>query len=74
MPPMDLASSLRRRQLAREKVKRYWHTGTFDHLAGKRGVRRVKRGRKEHPLLWRIGAVLTALLILGTGLKHMFGI
>jgi hypothetical protein len=73
MPPMDLASSLRRRQLAREKVKRYWHTGTFDRLAGRRGIR-VRRVQKEHPLLWKIGVLLAALLIFGIGLKHMFGI
>lgn len=71
MPPSDLGASLRRRQLAREKVKRYWHTGTFDRLAGRRGVR-VRRVRKEHPLIWRIVVLLAALLIFAVGLKHLF--
>ena len=71
MPPSDLANSLRRRQLAREKVKRYWHTGTFDRLSGRRGVR-IKRRPKEHPLLWKTGILLATLLLFAIGLKHMF--
>ena len=71
MAPSGLGASLRRRQAARDKVKRYWHTGTFDRLAGHRHVR-VRRVRQAHPLLWRIGILLAALLILGIGLKHMF--
>lgn len=69
MPPSDLANSLRRRQLAREKMKRYWHTGSFDRLAGHYGVQ-PRRVRQERPEMWRAGLVLTALLLLGIGLRY----
>lgn len=70
MPPSDLANSLRRRQLAREKMKRYWHTGSFDRLAGRQGVQPRRRVQKEHPAAWRICILATVLILAGIGLKY----
>ena len=69
MPPSDLASSLRRRQIAREKMKRYWHTGSFDRLAGHYGVQ-PRRVHKEHPMAWRTCLLAAALVLLGIGLRY----
>ncbi|MDD3886324.1 MAG: hypothetical protein PHI35_05595 [Victivallaceae bacterium] len=66
-----LDSALKRREAARSKIRRYWHTRSFNNLAGRSSAPAERRKRDRTPL-YRILLVVLAIVFWAVGLFFVF--